>query len=817
MRYAHLLLLFVPLAWATDQSQQAASDQAALNGTVQKILQLCDAQLKAQHYAEAIACYTQVLGVSNADPKMLNAARLGLAQAQIGKAADAALAAPMPMPIAELNKAVQSILNDADKALAEHRYADAIAGYTEALGSTGADPTLLNQARLGKAKASVAKSAADNPSGLVALGQSVTTAWRTSIAAIGTILFWIAVLLLVLFIRSRLPTRDGLLITMEDLSATDRPNASAQLSLELQQLLSPSSSAGGEMLFESMTDFEGGGLAAIKPIIQMPGLDPSTLATTAVTLGPLQVTPAGLLALGRSLAARRYKQVLSGTLFQQGPHTVLNAQILSPHSASLTPIVWQATDDGADARRTVLRRIAARVAIALPDGTGVTQVPQSLECTLDGIDRLRSSNSSAGSAEALSAARIAFQGAVAHDPENWLALFNLTVLARQLSDYDTAIQHCLTLEGMLERKSLPTSLANCLKTHPEFRMSILYNHALALAKQNDWRSNKEAVRLLDLIIKDDDGPLKPLAQSARAAALIFQFQRFREDRAEEREKAVRQDVKRCVDELNGLAASGNSRALTIARAVALNAYGYILETSGDLRHACEHFEAAVAQDPQFVTAHINLGRLFRRGGRTASNDWLVKAKVHLKQAIALQPENREANYQMGRLLGHPAVGQFAEALKSFDAAHPHSNAAFYAGKIYCDRGLKEFDLDQGIGRLRIAVNLARTVDYRMESLILHLLEATESQIVEASGVAAQSTSGRTPDQQKACARARNLLTEAESDVAAFPQTTEAERRRVGRLSARCTSVRQQYETLCRQRSAASQLTQAIAPTKSPPA
>jgi hypothetical protein len=56
---------------------------------------------------------------------------------------------------------------------------------------------------------------------------------------------------------------------------------------------------------------------------------------------------------------------------------------------------------------------------------------------------------------------------------------------------------------------------------PENPSSVLHvdpnNHAVALAKQEDWRSNKEAIRLLDLI-KDDDGSLKALAQSARAAA-----------------------------------------------------------------------------------------------------------------------------------------------------------------------------------------------------------------------------------------------------------------------------------------------------------
>ena len=91
--------------------------------------------------------------------------------------------------------------------------------------------------------------------------------------------------------------------------------------------------------------------------------------------------------------------------------------------------------------------------------------------------------------------------------------------------------------------------------------------------------------------------------------------------------------------------------------------------------------------------------------------------------------------------------------------------------------------------MRIAVNLARTIDCRVETLVGHLLDAAESQIsVEATAVATQANSGPSPDQQKACARVWNLINETKRDLAAFPQATEAERRRVGSLSARYRSI-----------------------------
>ncbi|MGA2417466.1 MAG: tetratricopeptide repeat protein [Candidatus Sulfotelmatobacter sp.] len=818
MRCARLLLLLLActLAAALDPTGHSVGDQTDLNATVQKILQQCDALLQGHHFAEAAAGYTEVLAFSNADPKLLNAARLGLAQAQIGKAAADAAVTPTPMPPGDLNKAVQAILTDADTAFQEKRYADAIAGYTEALASSGADPKLLNQARLSKAKAALAKAATENPTGAAAVWHSVATGWNASLTAFGTILFWIVVLFVVLFIRYLLPAGNALLINLQDVSATDRDNASALLSREFQYLLSPPQSGGGEMIFESMTDFEGGSLASIKPMVQMPGLDPSMLATNAVTLGPLQVTPASLLAFGRSLRAPRYKQILSGTLLQQSPRTVLTAQILSKHGSSSGNTGWHAVDDSPDARRTVLRRIAAGVAIALADGTGVTQVPQSLECTLEGIDRLKASGAVTPSVDALKAARNAFQSAVAHDPENWLALSNLTVLERQLGDYDTAIQHCLALESILQRQPRSRSLSNFLESHPTFAGSIRYNHALALAKQDDWHCNKEAIRLLEEIIAEGNPVLMPLATSARAAALLFQFERFRESGAAAREREVREEVERCVKELNALAEAGNTRVLAVARAVALNAYGYIVENTGDYRHAREQFEAAVAQDPSFVAPHINLGRLYRHAGSTVTADWLVKAKAHLKQALDLQPDNRQANYEMGRLHAHVAVREFPDALKSFAAAQPHSNAAYQASEIYCDSGLIEFDLDKGIEQLRISVNLARTVDFRMQALVRRLLDAAEAQIVQA-GAAEQASPGESLDKRKFCARARNLLFEVERDLSALPTTTAAEQRTIASSSARCAGVRKRCEAVCGQRPPAGPSAPAGAPENVPPA
>jgi tetratricopeptide (TPR) repeat protein len=695
---------------------------------------------------------------------------------------------------------VIDILDRADKAYHRGHYAEALSAYTQISAMTELDAALRYRAKLGLAWASMGKSAVDNPTGWAAVQQSIFSLWKTSLTGLGTLAGWIAILAaaagLIVTGRLLIPAKYDLQIDLQDLAGTDRDNGSHLLSAEVQEILFPRGSGGDELMFESMTDFGGGSSASIKPVAHIPGLD-SLLSTVPVVVGPLQFTPAALWGLLLSVFQPRHSRTLAGALFVQGTRTAVNARLLTKTGAIHQNAWWLLSADGADSRRAVLRQITARVTIEISDGRSISNHPQSLEATMLGMDLLRASPTAAPSQATQHAAATAFQNAVGYDPGNWMARFNLSVLLRQLGNEEEAIQHCKMLRDLLGSRNRPASLEYYVKAHPHFGASIEYNQALALAQVRTWNANKEAIQLLDSLIARRDDLLSPLAESARAAALLFQFDGFHKNPdASKPQKEVEEKVTGAVRKLDALAQTRvSSRSLELARCVALNARGYIADKNGDREAARNDFETAATLNPDFVDVHLNLGRLYRHGGNRLATDWIVRAKSHITMAISLQPENREANYQMGRLLADEAVRKFSEALPWFDKAQPHSIAAFFAGRIYCDSGFCGFDMEKGIEQLRTAANLAPEPDFRVLVLVDRLIDYADQLLKQANVAAAQVTlmPASIVDRDKYCARARRLLKEADAHIG---HLRDAGNRSTPRLEERLAQVLQAAEQNC---------------------
>ena len=90
--------------------------------------------------------------------------------------------------------------------------------------------------------------------------------------------------------------------------------------------------------------------------------------------------------------------------------------------------------------------------------------------------------------------------------------------------------------------------------------------------------------------------------------------------------------------------------------------GETYRRAGDLDQARRFFEAAVAHYPDFEQAQLALGRVLLAAEKPEP------ALVHLRLAIALNPENAVAYYQLSR--AHRALGNAAgqqEALAKFQA------------------------------------------------------------------------------------------------------------------------------------------------------
>jgi len=103
-------------------------------------------------------------------------------------------------------------------------------------------------------------------------------------------------------------------------------------------------------------------------------------------------------------------------------------------------------------------------------------------------------------------------------------------------------------------------------------------------------------------------------------------------------------------------------ALDPTNASAAYELGEAHRRSGELDEARRFFEAAVDHYPDFEQAHLALGRVLLAAGKPEP------ALVHLRKAIAINPENAVSYYQLSRAhqaLGN-AVGQ-QEALAKFQA------------------------------------------------------------------------------------------------------------------------------------------------------
>jgi hypothetical protein len=233
---------------------------------------------------------------------------------------------------------------------------------------------------------------------------------------VATLVLWAVVLgmaaaMLVIFRYVRTP-RTGLLVDVQDLTGTDRDNGSRMLSSEIAQLLSPSQDTGSdELIFESTTDLEGRGSASIRPLAELPGLDAILAATANVAIGPIQFTPAGLLTLLRTLVKPRYETTMTGALMTQGTRTVIRVQLAEANGAILPGADLQFAQEGAEARKTILQKVAAATIILRSNGRGLTSSAPSLQCVLEGISRLQGVPDREKSEEKLRITATAFQTA----------------------------------------------------------------------------------------------------------------------------------------------------------------------------------------------------------------------------------------------------------------------------------------------------------------------------------------------------------------------------------------------------------------------
>jgi Flp pilus assembly protein TadD len=126
--------------------------------------------------------------------------------------------------------------------------------------------------------------------------------------------------------------------------------------------------------------------------------------------------------------------------------------------------------------------------------------------------------------------------------------------------------------------------------------------------------------------------------------------------------------------------------------------GVQLEREGDIRGAIREHEAALAEDPWFTQAHVNLIRLYGR-----EKDW-IKGEVHYREAVRLGARGTDADYSYGiTLLLQGRDGDAEVALQRVVAANPQQAGAWNSLGQIAERGGR---FDEALARYRTAVECA---------------------------------------------------------------------------------------------------------------
>jgi tetratricopeptide (TPR) repeat protein len=218
-----------------------------------------------------------------------------------------------------------------------------------------------------------------------------------------------------------------------------------------------------------------------------------------VQIGPVSIPARQLFLMLRPFFNRPYEYSLTGTLSTSGDQTVLSVEGVPRRWILPNPRAhnwWAAavpTKEGA--REQVLREVMMHVAVDLTRPVS-TDNWESIRSYHSAVSRLDTERTAADRIGLLRAALVDLEDSVRYDPSNFLAWFTLATVLRKLGNNGAAAQHFDLLSKMIGGSDESSLLGKYVAKHSEFPGIVVYNHASALAKTDNWEDYKMASDLL---------------------------------------------------------------------------------------------------------------------------------------------------------------------------------------------------------------------------------------------------------------------------------------------------------------------------------
>ena len=509
----------------------------------------------------------------------------------------------------------------------------------------------------------------------------------------------------------------------EDLSVEGRQNPDSNrvlTSFVLSHLQNNRSLQMSELHMDIMPGANEPGFGGLRPAQEANSIPGFVTADHPIKIGSVEFSPGDALGYFRRWFDRPNKQYLLGWLLASDTEATAVARLVDNAKKTKRHIarkcVWRSHTVGSNARSQAIADLSAQIVVDMGKSK-ITTNWQSFRSFHDGMNRLQLDQTWILEPANITEARRSFEDALTYDASNWMARFQLALLLCKENEPRAALEHLAILESILKcaleqkaagwtsdpKESYPKwsrmrpkqaedtcaegspafkRLLRHLHDYPECPFLVLYNKAIALSSLPDSEHKREAVELLEQLSRVKDDPdivpefkkcaerlsdrsyielkLYSLSSQAHILASVQASHSIRSSWSADRLKQINEKL--ChIEDLCLQRQQEHWGSLQTARAVAHGAAARVLAEEGHVNDASKHLHEALAAEPKFVGAYLQLAELYIREKEKLVPRWDLLAESQLRHAAEINPKCQETQLILAALYCEPLIGRIVEA------------------------------------------------------------------------------------------------------------------------------------------------------------